>query len=135
MQKHPSFFREPRSVKQMCRGHVCSVGCACLNRHRYASKQVQRYGQGTPYVGSLRPNFVWSTLLRFLESQEVSHSAECDQRLCLWTLPAFEKAGSKLYLLTPIQRKVYIFVRKYYFAAGSSFSRTPFSPAARPAIP
>ena len=56
--------RGPHNAKQTCRGHVCSVGCAVLtDTVRIVLSACA--DKGTPGVGSLRPNSVWPTLLRF----------------------------------------------------------------------
>ena len=38
------------------------------------------------------------------DDKGVSHSAECDQRRCLWTPPPFEKGGRKLLFCPPATR-------------------------------
>ena len=59
--------REPRSVKQTCRGHVCSVGCARLNGHSAYQKTIKRAGICQLFLQFILLAFIWVRVVRLLQ--------------------------------------------------------------------
>ena len=89
----------PRSVKQMCRGHICSAGTD-TNRSKY-SVIVREPLTWVPYGQILfgLPSCVFRII-------EIPLSAESDQGLCPWNPQAFFKRLDRKLLSPKIETRI-----------------------------